>query len=119
MESTPQLVKTVVKGIQEKKGQDITIINLSKIEGSIASYFVVCQAGSPTQVDAIADSVEELMRTDENEKPVHVVGRETLQWVAMDYTDIMVHIFLPSTRTFYDLENLWSDAEQTNIPNID
>lgn len=119
MKPTPQLVNAVVKGIQEKKGKGITIIDLSGIEGAIASYFVVCQAGSPTQVDAVADSVEETVRATEHEKPVHVVGRESLQWVAMDYTDVMAHIFLPSVRSFYDLENLWRDAEQTNVPDMD
>lgn len=119
MKPTPRLVNAVVKGIQEKKGKDITIIDLSGIEGSIASYFVVCQAGSPTQADAVADSVEETVRVMEHEKPVHIVGRESLQWVAMDYTDVIVHIFLPAVRRFYDLENLWSDAEQTNVPDLD
>lgn len=119
METTNQLVNTITKGIQEKKGQDITIIDLSGMEGAIASNFVVCQGGSPSQVDAIAESVEEMVRKNEGEKPVRVIGQETSQWVAMDYTDVMVHIFLPETRRYYDLENLWSDAQQTNIPNID
>lgn len=119
METTNQLVDTITKGIQEKKGQDITIIDLSGTEGAIARYFVVCQGGSPTQVDAIATSVEELVRVTDGEKPVRVAGLEACQWVAMDYTDVMVHIFLPETRRYYDLENLWQDARQTNIPNMD
>lgn len=119
MEQVQQLVNTITKGIQEKKGQDITIIDLKNIEGAIATYFVVCQATSPTQVDAIADSVEDLVRVTDNEKPTNVIGKENCQWVAMDYTDVMVHIFLPEARNYYDLESLWKDAKQTNVPNLE
>jgi len=119
MEATNQLVSAITKGIQEKKGQDITIIDLSGMEGAIARNFVVCQGGSPSQVDAIAESVEEFVRKNEGEKPIRVIGQETSQWVAMDYADVMVHIFLPEARRFYDLENLWRDAAQTTLPNID
>jgi len=119
MNTTSQLVDTITKGIQEKKGQDITLIDLSTTEGAITSCFVVCQGGSPSQVDAIATSVEDFVRKNMGEKPVRVIGLETCQWVAMDFTDVMVHIFLPETRRYYDLENLWQDAEQTVIPNIE
>jgi len=119
MEQVQQLVNTITKGIQEKKGRDITIIDLRKIEGAITAYFVICQASSPTQVDAIADSVEEQVRIKEQEKPTNVIGKDNCQWVAMDYIDVIVHIFLPEARSYYDLENLWKDAEQTDVPNID
>lgn len=112
-------VEIIVKGIQEKKGSDITILNFDGIEGAICHYFVICQGNSPIQVEAVADSVEEFMRLECNEKPVHIVGRENAQWIAMDYTDIMVHIFLPETREYYALDNLWQDAHITNIPNLD
>lgn len=119
MTETKQLVKTITKGIQEKKGQDIVIADLSGIDGSIANYFVVCQGYSPSQVEAIAESVGNFCRKDAGEKPLNVVGLGNDQWVAMDYSDVLVHIFLPETRTFYDLENLWEDAKLTKIPNAD
>ncbi|SET03170.1 ribosome silencing factor [Prevotella sp. kh1p2] len=119
MTETKQLVKTITKGIQEKKGQDIVIADLSGIDGSIANYFVVCQGNSPSQVEAIAESVGNFCRKDAGEKPLNVVGLGNDQWVAMDYSDVLVHIFLPETRTFYDLENLWEDAKLTKIPNAD
>ena len=117
-ESTQQLVNTIVEGIQEKKGSGIVIADLSHIDGSIAQYFVICQGNSPSQVEAIAESVGEFARNKNNEKPINVVGLGTNQWVAIDYADILVHIFLPETREFYNLEDLWEDAKLTRIPDI-
>jgi len=118
MTKTRQLVDSIVKGIREKKGTDIVIVNLDGIEGAICSYFVICQGNSPSQVDAITDSVEETARVEEGEKPVHVVGLENARWVAMDYTDVMVHVFLPEEREYYNLENLWEDASLERLPDI-
>jgi ribosome-associated protein len=113
------LVDSIVKGIQEKKGQDITVIDLKGIDGAIAQYFVICQGNTPTQVEAITDSIAETTRIEQQEKPVRVVGLELAQWVAMDYTDVMVHIFVPDMRNYYNIESLWQDAKQTEIPNLD
>jgi len=113
------LVDSIVKGIQEKKGQDITVIDLKGIDGAIAQYFIVCQGNTPTQVEAITDSIAETTRIEQQEKPVRVVGLELAQWVAMDYTDVMVHIFVPDMRNYYNIESLWQDAKQTEIPNLD
>ena len=117
-ESTQQLVNTIVEGIQEKKGSGIVIADLSHIDGSIAQYFVICQGNSPSQIEAIAESVGEFARNKNNEKPINVVGLGTNQWVAIDFADILVHIFLPETREFYNLEDLWEDAKLTRIPDI-
>ena len=111
MEQTKQLVKTITEGIQEKKGSDIVVADLTKIEGTICKYFIICQGSSPTQVEAIAESVGDFARERLKEKPTHVVGLGNAQWVAMDYTDVMVHIFLPDVREYYDLEHLWDDAK--------
>lgn len=119
MEQVKKNVEIIVKGIQEKKGSGITVINLAGIEGAICRYFVICQGNSPAQVDAIADSVECFMKNEGGEKPVHTVGRDNSQWIAIDYTDVMVHVFLPETREYYALDSLWQDAEITNIPDFD
>ena len=79
--------------------------------------FIVCTGQSPTQVQAIADSVSETVRMEAGEKPVKVVGEDNAVWVAMDYTDVMVHVFVPDTREYYDIEHLWEDAPKTVIPN--
>ena len=119
MNATSQLVTTIIKGIQEKKGQDIIIVDLKDIDGAIANYFIICQGSSPSQVEAITESVGDMARTELGEKPTNVIGLGNDQWVAMDYADVIVHVFLPDVRTFYDLENLWQDAILTKIPNID
>ncbi|MBP3286102.1 MAG: ribosome silencing factor [Prevotella sp.] len=119
MEASTQLVETIKKGIQEKKGSQIVIVDMQGIEGAICQYFVICQGNSPSQVEAIAESVDEFARKEQQEKPTAVAGLENAQWVAMDYTDVMVHIFLPDVRAYYDLEHLWEDADLTNIPDLD
>lgn len=119
MNETKNLVKTITEGIKEKKGNNIVIADLSNIEGAICNYFVICNGNSPAQVEAITDSVGELVRKDAGEKPINVAGIGNDQWVAMDYSDVLVHIFLPETRNFYDLEHLWEDAKLTRIPNVD
>jgi len=119
MEQTKQLVTTITKGIQEKKGSNIVIADLSSIEGTICKYFVICQGNSPAQVEAITESIGDFARNEMNEKPSAVAGLDNAQWVAMDYGDVLVHIFLPDVREFYDLEHLWADAALTRIPDID
>ena len=119
MTQDKKLIDTIVKGIQEKKGQDIAIADLRKIDGAIANYFIICQGNSPTQVEAIAESIGDTVREELRQKPLNVVGLGLSQWVAMDYEDVLVHIFLPETRQFYNLENLWEDCKLTTLPNLD
>lgn len=108
-----------IKGIQEKKGRSINIVDLEGMPGAITKAFVVCQGNSPSQVSAIMDSVEETMRKELNEKPVRVGGTVNNIWVVMDYTDLMVHIFLPDAREYYKLEELWQDAPNIQVPDFD
>jgi ribosome-associated protein len=119
MVQTETLVQTIIKGIQEKKGSNIVVADLSGIDGTICNNFIVCQGNSPTQVEAIAESVGDMARMELQERPAHVVGLENAHWVAMDYTDVLVHIFLPDVRQYYDLEHLWDDAQLTHIPDLD
>ena len=119
MVQTETLVQTIIKGIQEKKGSNIVVADLSGIDGTICNNFIVCQGNSPTQVEAIAESVGDMARMELQERPAHVVGLENAHWVAMDYTDVLVHIFLPDVRQYYYLEHLWDDAQLTHIPDLD
>ena len=119
MEQTRQLTETIIKGIQEKKGSRIVVADLSGIDGTICMNFVICQGNSPAQVEAITESVGETARRSLGEKPSGVAGLENAQWVVMDYGDVLVHIFLPDVRTFYDLEHLWADAPLTEIPDLE
>jgi iojap-like protein len=119
MTETKRLVETITKGIQEKKGSKIVVADLNGVDGAIANYFVICQGNSPTQIEAIAESIGETVRKELKEKPTHVVGLGFNQWVAIDFVDVMVHVFLPEMRTFYDLEHLWADAKLTHLPDLD
>ena len=119
MDSSKQLVDKIVDAIQDKKGSRIVVADLDGIDGAICRYFVVCQGNSPMQVEAITDSVADKAREDLGEKPTHVVGLENAVWVAMDYVDVMVHIFVPEMREYYSIETLWEDAKITEIPDLE
>lgn len=119
MNTAEELLKEITRGIQEKKGSGIVIADLQKVEGAICKFFVICQGNSPLQVDAIANSVIDTVRDSLHEKPVGVVGLDHAQWVAMDYTDVMVHVMLPEMREYYSLETLWSDASLQALPDLD
>ena len=104
------LLSSIVLGIFEKKGQNVLKIDLRKLENRITDYFVICHASSTTQVSAICDSVEDLVRTQAGEKPLHLEGLDNCFWVLLDYGTVIVHIFLEEYRNFYSLESLWGDA---------
>jgi ribosome-associated protein len=105
-----KLLKSVVKGIFEKKGLDVVKIDLRKLESRITDYFVICHGTSVTQVDSLCDSVEDIVRKEAGEKPIHVEGLENCFWVLIDYGNVVVHIFLEEYRNFYSLESLWADG---------
>lgn len=113
------LVKTIIDAIQDKKGQDITLIDLRSMEGTIAQCFVICQGNSPTQVEAIAGEVSDQVREKLHEKAIGCIGLEQAHWVAIDFGDVMLHVFVPDQRQYYDLEGLWQDAPQIQVPNLD
>ena len=115
----PKLVDAIIEGIQEKKGHDITICDLRKFNAAPAQYFVVCSGNTPQQVDAIIDSIEEFARKQAGEKPSAIAGRNNSLWVAADYGTVMVHVLVPDARKHYDIENIWADAEITEIPELD
>lgn len=110
-----ELAETIIDGILEKKGEEIVKINLQETEGAVTDYFIICQANSSTQVSAIKDSIEEVVRKKTGEKPWHVEGTSNLEWVLLDYVNVVAHIFLPERRTFFNLEGLWADAEISTI----
>lgn len=109
------LLESVIKGIFEKNGQNVLKIDLRKLENRIADYFVICHASSGTQVSAICDSVDDTVRKDAGEKPLHVEGLDNCFWVLLDYSNVIVHVFLEEYRNFYSLESLWADAVVESI----
>ncbi|MCL1932269.1 MAG: ribosome silencing factor [Candidatus Azobacteroides sp.] len=118
MDDVKNLVETIVEALQEKKGRQIVTMDLSKLENSICQYFIICQGKTPTQVSALCDSVWDMVSDRLYEKPMGAVGMREAQWIAMDYGTVMLHIFVPDLREFYNLENLWADAVMTEIPDI-
>lgn len=114
-----QLIETIVEGIQEKKGKKITTVDLSDIESAAASYFVICEGQSTTQVAAIADSVREYVQQHTGIKPFGYDGYQNSQWIIIDYGSILAHIFLPEYRNYYKLEQLWNDAKLAEIPDVE
>ncbi len=111
------LLETIIEGILEVKGIDTSILDLKKIETAVCKYFVICSGTSNTHVSSIADSVKKNVSKEIQEKPWHIEGLNTSEWVLIDYSDIVVHVFQEQTREFYRLEDLWGDAEIRKIEN--
>jgi ribosome-associated protein len=107
-----KIFKTIIQAIQEKKAQNIISLDLRKIPEAVADFFIVCEGGSTTQVKAIADSVEEEVRKNCDELPYKHEGRTSMQWILIDFVNVVVHVMLPESRRFYKLEDMWSDAPQ-------
>lgn len=105
-----KLFKTIIKAIQEKKGENIVSLDLRKIHEAVSDFFIICEASSHVQIKAIADSIEEEVKKKCGELPYRHEGRQALQWVLIDYVNVVVHIFLPENRKFYRLEDMWSDS---------
>ncbi len=113
MDKLKVLIDTIVSAIEDKKGKDIVSLDLTGVDGAICSHFVVCNADSTTQVAAIADGIDEKVFEMFGERVWRVEGQQNAVWIAMDYVDVVVHIFQTELRGFYKLEELWSDAPVT------
>ncbi|MCE6991611.1 ribosome silencing factor [Dyadobacter sp. CY323] len=113
--SSKDLSELVVKGMTEKKGQDIAILDLRKVKNSITDFFVICSGNSDTQIDALANSVEDEVYKLSKTEPWQKEGKANGEWILIDYVDVVVHIFNKERRKHYDLEELWGDAEVTYL----
>ena len=105
-----KLIKTIINAIQEKKGENIISLDLRKVNEAVADFFIICEASNQPQVRAIADFVEHEMKEKCDEYPYRHEGMKNLQWVLIDYVNVVVHVMLAETRKFYKLEEMWSDA---------
>ena len=108
-----KIFKTIIHAIQEKKGEYILSLDLRKIPEAVADFFIICQATNNIQLRAIADYVEEDVKNKCGELAYKHEGRQAQQWILIDYVNIVVHVMLPETRKFYQLEEMWSDATIT------
>ena len=107
-----KIIKTIIAAILDKKGEEIISLNLKKIPEAIADYFIICEANNPNLVKAIADNVEKMVIENCQEKPFKMEGKQGEKWILVDYVDVVVHCMMPDVRGFYNLEELWQDAEQ-------
>lgn len=105
-----KLIKTIINAIQAKKGENIISLDLRKVNEAVADFFIICEASSQPQVRAIADNVELEMKKKCDEYPYRHEGMKNLQWVLIDYVNVVVHVMLADARKFYKLEEMWSDA---------
>ena len=108
-----KILKVIVAAIQEKKGENILSLDLRKIEESVGDFFIICEASSTTQVKAIGDHVQEQVKEKCKESPFKVEGYDALNWIILDYVNVVVHIMLPNIRGYYKLEELWSDGVES------
>lgn len=107
------LCDVIVKGMEEKKGENIVVMDLRELKSASTDFFVICHASNTTQVDAIGQSVEEIVLNTLKEKPWHKEGYQNAEWVLLDYVNVVVHVFLEDKREFYAIEELWGDAKIT------
>ena len=105
-----KIFKTIIKAIQEKKGERVVSLDLRKIHEAVADFFIICEAINQPQIRAFSDFVEQEVKKKSGESPYHHEGKENMQWVILDYVNIVVHIMMPEQRKFYKLEEMWSDA---------
>ena len=115
--NTDQLITEVITGIEDVKGENISILDLREIENTVCDYFIICEGSSNTQVRAISGSIQKKVSKSLKDKPWHVEGESNAEWILLDYVNIVVHVFQKQVREFYNLEGLWGDAKITNIEN--
>jgi ribosome-associated protein len=110
-----QLITVILSGIEDVKGQNISILDLREIENTVCDYFIICEGTSNTQVNAIVNSVQKKVSKETKDKPWHIEGSDNAEWVLMDYVNVVVHVFQKHIREYYDIESLWGDAITTEI----
>ena len=105
-----KIFKTIIRAIQEKKGENIVSLDLRKIPEAVADFFIICEANNQPQIRAISDFIEEEVKKKCDDIPYHNEGKQNMHWVLIDYVNVVVHIMVPESRRFYKLEEMWSDA---------
>lgn len=112
-----QQIADALAACQEKKAEDVTVLELEKGSGGFTDYFVVCSGTNPRQIQAICDEVEDRLRRT-GLRPAHVEGYNQAEWVLLDYVDFVVHIFSEKARKYYDLERLWKSARRMEASDL-
>lgn len=105
-----KIFKTIIHSIQEKKGEKVVSLDLRKIPEAVADFFIICEATNNIQLKAIAEFIETNVKKKCGEPPYKHEGTQAEQWILIDYVNVVVHVMLPESRKFYQLEELWSDG---------
>jgi len=116
--NSSDLLDLIIDSIQDIKGKNVMKLDMSKLDDAPADYFIICSGDSTTQVKAISGNVSRRIKAELSITPSHIEGTNDARWCLVDYFDIVVHVFYPETREFYDLEDLWSDAEITSYEDV-
>ncbi len=116
--SDEQLNDLIIDCIQDIKGKNIVKLDLRQLKEAPADFFIICEGDSNTQIRAIGDRIEQRVRDEAHLKAYHVEGKDFGRWVLLDYYNTLVHVFHPEARAYYDLEDLWSDAQATSYQNL-
>jgi ribosome-associated protein len=116
--STEELNALIIDSIQDIKGKNLLKLDLRQLDDAPASFFIICEGDSNTQVKAISENIHLRLKNEAGESPAHYEGQTNSLWICMDYFDIVVHIFYKDTRNYYELEGLWSDAIFTEYENL-
>lgn len=114
IDATNILLENIINAIQDVKGKEIISLDLRKIDSAICKYFVICTGTSNTHVNSIESNIKKTISRNLGEKPIHIEGNNIGEWVLMDYSDIIVHVFQEKTRAFYNIEDFWGDAKFKN-----
>lgn len=109
------LLTCIIKGIEDVKGENITILDLRAIDNTACDYFIICDGNSNTHVSSIEASIHKTVSKELHDKPWHTEGLENAEWILMDYISVVVHVFQKPTRAYYQIEELWGDAKITNV----
>ncbi len=116
--SIEDLNAIIIDSIQDIKGKNLVKLDLRHLDDAPASFFIICEGDSTTQVKAISENIYKRLKTEAGEFPSHYEGQQNSMWICMDYFEIVVHVFYKDTRSYYELEDLWSDAIFTEYQNL-
>ena len=113
--SEDKFITSIISGIEDVKGFDVSLLDLRKIDNTVCNYFILCTGSSNIHVNAITNAIKKKVKNSLKERPYHLEGKENSEWVLIDYINIVVHVFQKHTRKYYDIEGLWGDAQTTKI----
>ncbi len=116
--NTEELNELIIESIQDIKGKNVVQLDLRPLEDAPTDFFIICEGDSNTQVKAISDNIQKRIKQEGRVLPSHVEGERNALWICIDYFTTVVHVFYRETRSFYELEQLWSDARFTEYESL-